>query len=58
MTAGDVRYGRRGGRWASPPPDAAKVAEWERQRDALAAAAARAREATQLDLFADDTQGV
>ena len=56
MTARDIRYGRRGGRWADKPADAAALDEWRRQRDALADAAERAAEEAgeQLDLFEDD----
>jgi hypothetical protein len=44
VTARDIRYGRRGGRWADKPADVAALDEWRRQRDALEAAAARAAE--------------
>lgn len=51
----DVAYGRRGGRWASPPADDAAIDAWRRQRDALAEAAERAavEAGEQLDLFDD-----
>lgn len=53
MTPRDIRYGRRGGRWAAKPADLAAVDAWKRQRDALADAAARAtlEAGEQLDLW-------
>lgn len=55
MTARDIRYGRRGGRWVEKPADVAALEAWREQRDALEAAAARAAEEAgeQLDLWGD-----
>lgn len=60
--ARDVRYGRRGGRWASSPADDDAIEEWRRQRDALARIQAE-REAERdrqgmLDSDGDPTEGV
>lgn len=41
MIARDIRYGRRGGRWADKPHDAAALDRWRAERDALADAAQR-----------------
>lgn len=38
----DVRYGRRGGRWAEKPADVVALEAWRAQRDALEAATVRA----------------
>lgn len=62
MSAGDVRYGRRGGRWAAQAPGALVVAMDEyraaRAAQAAAEAAAAAEDASreQLSLF-DDVGG-
>jgi hypothetical protein len=52
--ARDLRYGRRGGRWAPDPQserDVASIERFKAERDALAAAA---EAQPQLDLWGDD----
>lgn len=53
MTARDIRYGRRGGRWAAKPADVAALDEWRRERDALEAAARRAGEQLTFEALLD-----
>jgi hypothetical protein len=52
-SARDVRYGRRGGRWAPDPQtekDAAAIDRWHQEQAALAAAAEAAGEQLALEL--------
>ncbi len=57
MTARDIRYGRRAGRWADKPADVVALEEWRRQRDALEAAAQRAAEEAGDQLTLDSLLG-
>lgn len=55
--ARDIRYGRRGGRWAEAPADAAALEEWHRARDAMRDAAERAALEAGEQLTIEDALG-
>lgn len=52
MTSRDIRFGRRGGRWANPPQsdeDAASIDAWHRKIEALEEATRLAGEQLTID---------